>query len=176
MTQTSKEYALALFELAAEQDGVCACNDALRLIDRQFSDQPEYAAILACPNIPLDIRKGLLTQAFEGSIPPDVLSFLQLLCEKGRIGIFSECEKEFDELYQAFSHVTRIRVVSAVALSDTQKQALLTKLEHFSHSRVVPTYEIDPSILGGLILYLGDKMIDGSILSRLKEVKEVIDK
>ena len=176
MTQTSKEYALALFELAAENDEVCAYNDALQLIDSQFRAQPEYAEILACPNISLEVRKGLIARAFDGSIPADVLSFLQLLCEKGRIAIFSECKKEFDELYQAFSHTTRIRVVSAVALSDAQKQALLAKLERFSHSQVVPTYEIDPSILGGLILYLGDRMIDGSILSRLKEVKEVIDK
>ena len=113
-------------------------------------------------------------EAFGAHVPEYVLSFTQLLCEKGHIRLFGECADEYEKMYTALKAVSDARVVSAVALTDGEKSALMAKLEQMTGNLVVPTYETDPSLIGGVVIYVGDTVIDGSLKSRLKDIKEVI--
>ena len=106
MTDISKEYAAALFALARESGQERAFSAALALIDRQLTAQPEYAALLSSPNVPLKERLGLLEEAFGAQVPEYVLSFTQLLCEKGHIRQFSACVQEYEALVRALSDVS----------------------------------------------------------------------
>ena len=132
MTQISKEYAGALFELAGEQDRAGEFSEALKLIRGELDSQPEYTEL------------------------------------------FGECADEYEKMYTALKAVSDARVVSAVALTDGEKSALIAKLEQMTGNLVVPTYETDPSLIGGVVIYVGDTVIDGSLKSRLKDIKEVI--
>ena len=176
MTEISKEYAQALFELAKEQGTEKEFSEALGKIAVELESAPEYAELLSSPNIPLDERKSLIAHAFADHVPEYVLSFTQLLCQQGHMREFSSCVKAYDELYKALESISTARVISAVALSEAQKEALIKKLEKVSGHMVTATYEIDESLLGGLTVYIDDKVIDGSLRRKLKEVKEVIDK
>ena len=174
MTQISKEYAVALFELAKEQSCAKEFSDALKLIRGEFDAQPEYIELLSSPNIPSAERRRLIGDAFGTHVPGDVLSFTQLLCEKEHIRLFGECADEYDKLYTALEAVSAARVVSAVELTEEEKTSLITKLEKLTGRTVLPSYELDPSLIGGAVIYIGDTVIDGSLRSRLKEIKEVI--
>ena len=174
MTQISKEYAGALFELAGEQDRAGEFSEALKLIRGELDSQPEYTELLSSPNIPIPERRKLIEEAFGAHVPEYVLSFTQLLCEKGHIRLFGECADEYEKMYTALKAVSDARVVSAVALTDGEKSALIAKLEQMTGNLVVPTYETDPSLIGGVVIYVGDTVIDGSLKSRLKDIKEVI--
>ena len=70
----------------------------------------------------------------------------------------------------------KVKIRSAVALSEDQKQRLQTKLETIHTAKVFITYEIDPSLIGGVVMETDDKVTDGSIRHRLQEVKEVIER
>ncbi len=174
MTQISNEYAGALFELAREQGRAGEYSSALALIRRELDAQPEYIELLSSPNIPVEERKGLLERAFGAHVPADVLSFTQLLCEKGRIRTFGECADGYDKLYKALEAISSARIVSAVELTEDEKNALVSKLEKLTGRNVLPCYELDPSLIGGAVIYIDDTVIDGSLKSRLKEIKEVI--
>lgn len=176
MTEISRGYASALFELACEQDCRQEFLDALNLIQKSFSSFPEYVGILSSPNIPLAERTGLVSSAFSGKVPEYVLSFTELMIEKGHIGMFGECLKEYEKLYRALSELSEARVVSAEELTEDEKQRLLEKLEKISGHRVEASYETDKSLIGGLVVYMDGRVIDGSIRSRIKDVKEVIGK
>lgn len=176
MTETSKEYAAALFELARETASEEEFGRALAFIRSVFAEDPEYADLLSTPSIPISERKALIEQAFASRVPAYVLSLTELLCEKGHIREFGRCVSEYEALYKALEAVSTARVVSAVPLSEDEREALVGRLQKLSGHMVDAEYEIDKSIIGGVIIYMDDKVIDGSIKHKLKEVKEVIGK
>ena len=115
-----------------------------------------------------------MEQAFADQVPEYVLSFTQLLCANGHIQQFHDCVSEYESMYKALSSVSTARVVSAVELTDGEKSALINKLEKLTGHTVTASYETDDGILGGVVVYVDDKVIDGSLRHRLKEVKEAI--
>lgn len=115
-----------------------------------------------------------MENAFAGKIPEYVLSFTQLLCEKGHIRDFEKCTAEYEKLFKALQSMSNARIVSAIALTDSEKSALIKKLEKMSGHIVTAQYETDSKLLGGVVIYMDDTVIDGSIKHQIKEVKEVI--
>ena len=172
MTDTAKEYAEALFALAGEQGKEKEFLSALRLIESELEKAPEYLEILASPDIPAKERIKAVSDAFKESIPEDVMSLLSVMIEKGCIKSIKGCIFEYGELYRESSNIASAKVISAVELSDRQKQALKEKLEKISGKRVEISYETDKSIIGGLTVFIGGNVIDGSLRHDIKEVKE----
>ena len=176
MTRTYKEYGEALFALAVETDNTEAFKSALDTVCAVFENDPEYVDFLACYGIPVSERVSALEQAFCDTLPEYVLSFLQLLCEHGAIKELDECVKMYNSLYARHIKQTTAIVTSAVALDDAQKTALIKKLGQITGQNVTLDCKIDKSVLGGLVIELDGKIIDGSLRHKLHKVKEVIDK
>lgn len=176
MSKISSEYAAALFELGMEKDSLESFADALELVSDVFMNNPDYPKVLSSYSIPLSERLDLIEKAFSGSVERDVVSFLKLLCEKKHIGEFLDCAKQFKDMLCEINKVSTAKVISAVRLDDDEKKALESKLEKLSGNKVVIDYEIDESILGGLIIEIDGKVMDSSLKKHLKEVKDVINK
>ena len=173
MNRISREYAVALFSLAQEKHQETAWGEALAVILGQFDSQPEYAALLNAPNIPASEREALIDGAFS-SLPAEVLSFLKILSARGLIFEFGECGREYKKLTDELMKVTTARVGSASALNEAEKQKLKDRLEKVTGRRVEMELRVDPSLLGGVVVYVDGKIIDGSLRSRLRQVKDVI--
>lgn len=175
MAQISKEYAEALFALACENGKEGRFMEALEEVGKIFEEAPEYPEFLASPSIPLQERLNAIEAAFGDAVPEYLLSWLELLCEKGRIGYFSECVKEYRALLNAKQSVVTAKVTSAVALTDKELEALKQKLEKISGNTILPVCSVDPALLGGVVVEIGGKVIDGSLRHRLQRVKEVME-
>lgn len=174
MTEIAKEYATALFTLSLEEGGVEEYRKSLELIDEVFSENPEYKEFLSSPSISLGERLSALSSVFEGKVHENLLSFLKLLCEKGRISFLEDAIKEYKLLYDASLHISTAKIISAVSLTNKEKEKLLTKLESMSGGPVNAEYEIDETIIGGIIIELDGKVLDGSLKHRLNEIKGVM--
>ena len=175
MTEISKEYSEALFSLACEYGSVDETLSALETVAETFDAQPEYLALLSSPSVPLGARTEAIEQAFGGILPEHAVSFLQLLCEKRRIGAFYECLKEYRALVNARGAVVTATITSAVALTEEELSALKQKLEKLSGKTVITECHTDPSIMGGVIVEMDGTVIDGSVRHRLRELKEVMN-
>lgn len=175
MTELSKDYAEALFALAAEEKQEKAYLDALESVNDLFADNPEYTELLAAPSVPQSERTGLIEQAFGDSLPEQVLSFVQLLCAHGRIRSLPACTEEYRRLYQAAVAMSTAYVTSAVPLTDDEKERLAEKLSALSRCRVELVCAVDESLLGGITVQLDGKVMDGSLRRRLQVVKDVIE-
>lgn len=173
MMQTDKEYAEALFMLAAEEQSTESYSEALAVICRLVTENPEYMEFLASPAISLEERLQAVDEAF-GSMPEHIVSFIKLLCENRRIRTLSSCIEEYNKLAMALSNKTVANVYSAVELSTEQKQAICMKLEKLTGKIIEPVYTIDESLIGGVKIDVEGKTYDGSIRNRLKDVKDVI--
>ena len=176
MTSTAREYATALFMLAKESGQEDGFLEALELVNRQFAENPAYVEMLRSPGIPKAERQKALETAFAAVLPREVLIFLQLLCKAGHMREFSACLTEYTELYRAEKQISVGRVVSAIPLTETEKENLLAHMEKLCGHQVSLEYTVDQTLLGGITVEIDGKILDGSLRHRLHEVKEVIAK
>ena len=174
MTEIAKEYGTALFSLAMEEGKTEEYAEALRTVLGIFEQNPEYLSLLSGPSIPLGERLSSLREVFASALPVHVLSYLSLLCEKGRISCFGESAEEYFALLNASRNRSNAVVTSAVALTDGEKDQLRRKLEVLRGGTVQMTFSVDPSLLGGVVVEMDGKVLDGSMRHRLREVKEVM--
>ena len=174
MTDLSREYAEALFALAAEHDQTKDCLEALDTAANLLTDNPDYVELLACPAISKDERDGLLEQTFGQILPEQVLAFIQLLCAHGRIRSLNDCIAEYRLLYQTAVAMSTAEVVSAVPLTEAEKQKLSEALSARLGRTVTLVCTVDESLLGGMVVHVDGKVLDGSLRSRLHAVKEVM--
>ncbi len=174
MNRISKEYAAALFSLAAEKGQEALFGSALRDILKAFETHPEYRELLNTPSIPAAERRALAAEAFGDTVPQEVLSMLQILSTKGYIPEFGPIAAEYEKLLDHMNSVSAAQVRSACPLSDEEKDKLKKKLEKISGRSVIMTCTSDPSLLGGVVVEMDGKLIDGSLRTRLRRIKEVI--
>ena len=174
MNDVGKEYGAALFMLASEESAREEYAKALETVKSAFASSPEYALLLSSPSISQGERLGAIEKTFSDVVPPYVLSFLQLMCEKGRLCFLDTAIDEFFALLDASKRVSNAKVTSAVALTDAEKQKLTSRLEALCKGEVNTEYFIDENLLGGLVVELDGKIMDGSLRQRLREIKEVI--
>lgn len=173
MTGPEKDYAAALFMLAAEEQCTDSYHEALVTVCRAIEGEPDYLEFLSSPAIPLVERLSAIDEAF-GTLPEHVVSFLKVLCEHGHIRVLPACAEEFDNLLQALSNRTTARITSAVPLDEAQRQALCRKLETLTGKGVDPVYAVDSSLYGGVVIEVEGKTYDGSLRHRLYDVKDVM--
>jgi F-type H+-transporting ATPase subunit delta len=174
MTDIGKEYAQALFMLACEEGNAEEVAEGLTLVREALTEEPRYAELLSSPSISLGERLAAVKAAFGTAVTPRVLSFVQLLCEKGRMGCFFEAADAYAELLDFARHVSSVVVTSAVELTAEEKQKLIQKLESLCNGRVNAEYVVDASLIGGLVVEIDGKVFDGSLRHRLRKVKDVM--
>lgn len=175
MVQTEREYAEALFALAAEENAAEEYLLSLKTIRELMLENGEYIEFLASPAIPLSERISSVEEAFGASMPEYVVSFIKLLCENGKVRTLFGCIDEFAKLALAFSNRVTAEIYSAVELSDEQKSAVCKKLEKLTQKSIDPVYIIDESLIGGVKIEVDGKTYDGSIRHRLGEIKDVMN-
>ena len=173
MTDLSREYAEALFALAAENDQTKEYLEALESVGAALTDNPDYVELLACPAIPRDERDGLLAQTF-GSLPEQVLAFVQLLCAHGRIRSLDDCIEAYRLLYRTAVAMSTAQVTSAVPLTEQEKERLAAALTARMGRTVTLECTVDESLLGGLTVCVDGKVLDGSLRERLRDIKDVM--
>ena len=175
MTDTSKEFASALFDLAMDNREEEAVLTALQMLRHVFAAQPEALAMYASPSIPKKERLAAMEQAFSGAVPQTVMSFLQVLCSHGQMKELMDCMAGYEELYNAAKKLSTAYVTSAVPLDEDQKSKLKQQLEKRLGRIIRLECRSDASRLGGLVVEVDGKVIDGSIRHRLHEIKEVMN-
>lgn len=175
MIEVGKEYGAALFMLACEENQQTAYANALENLKKAFLDQPEYFELISSPSIPLRERLGVIEETFADALPEHVLSYVKLLCEKGRMSSFMESIEEYKALLNASEHIANAKITSAVELTEAEKANLIHRLEIQEKCKVHAEYCVDPSLLGGVIVEVDGKIMDGSLRHRLYEIKEVMN-
>ena len=174
MTQTNKEYANALFSLAAEHQAIEQYEKSLKKIGNIFCENQDYIKILESPAIPLSERISLIDEAFGSTYTEYLVSFIKVLCENGHINEICSCIEEFCNLVRIYKNRTIATIYYVEPLSEEQKNALLEKLQKISGKIIEPEFVKDESLIGGIRVQIDDKIFDGSIKHRLNKAKGVI--
>lgn len=175
MTAIYKEYAEALFILARECGEEKKVLSELEGVCEVFLENSEYMDFISCPSIPYTERTDALAEAFV-DLSEHALSFLCILCERGRIRELFDCVKEYKRLFDALSNTKTAQVYTSVAMTDEEKKRLTQKLEKKYNCTVSLECHIDESLLGGVVIELDGRVLDGSVKSQLHQLKDVISR
>jgi len=175
MTGRGREYASALFDVAIGDGCLDEVYEGLKTIKEVLDESEEFIELLMSPAIPKEERVQVVEQSFGGNVHEDLVAFMCVLTEKGHVRDIGECFEVFDEMYKMAAKKSTAVIRSAVELSSDAKERLIDKLQKMSGHLVEPRYIIDPSLIGGVIVEMDGRRIDGSLKTRLKEIKEVLE-
>ncbi|MBQ4526703.1 MAG: ATP synthase F1 subunit delta [Clostridia bacterium] len=176
MMESGREYAQALFMIAKENSSENMYLECLEDIEICFDENTKYIDFLSSVNISKNERLSAIDEAFSKSMPEHIVSFLKILCQRERIGLFKDCVKEYKALHSFSSKTVTAKITSAFELDDDEKNSVLKKIEKVKGCSVVAEYVVDPSLIGGITVETEGSIIDNSIRSRLCDVKEVMNR
>ncbi len=161
-------YATALFELARDRSQIEAVERSLASLKQALDEVPEFKTVTTSPELSRDqAERTVLAVADQMGVDPLTRNFLGVLSENRRLGQLGNVARDFNILTAAHRGEVTAEVVSAHALSDDQMDALRKQLRARVGRDVNIQFRIDPSILGGLVVKIGSRMIDNSIRTRL---------
>jgi F-type H+-transporting ATPase subunit delta len=166
----AKRYAQAAFELALESDALAAWTGALGRIAHFMSDGDAARALLN-GRVSRDVKHQLIDAGL-GDLPRTALNLAHILVNKGRIGLATEIAEQFTRMVEEHQGLSRAKATTAVDLSDTDREALLQRLRQSTGRQVLLETSVDPAILGGVVVQIGDRLIDGSTKSRLEALRD----
>ncbi len=167
------EYGKALF-LITEEDG--CTEEALSEVNSVRSilkSNPEYVKILDTPALSKEERLSLIDKAFS-CVAESVRNLLKILCERRSVYVFEKVADEFGKLYDASRGIERVEAVTAIPLTEEQKDALTKKLSSHLGKTVIISNITDISILGGVKLRYCGMQLDGSVKTRLDKFEEAL--
>lgn len=166
-----KRYAQALYDVAKTKNQVDKYIADLTAIVKVIDGSADFQRVIKHPEITTKEKKKFFINLFKGKIDEDLLTFLLILIEKDRILFLKEKLTELKkiDMEQKGTIIAHVRTVTP--LKDYQRQALVEKLMEKHQKRIELDETIDPDLLGGILIRVGDELVDGSVRSDLEELK-----
>lgn len=162
------KYAEALIKIAKSQDRLDVQAEELNLITKVILSNENLIKIIRHPGIKLEDKELLLRNVFKHySLSVDTLNLLSLLLKKDKFNLLEGISSKYQQIVDTLENRCQVDIVSAVPLRKHEEEKLITKLSNILQAKIILKVNINPKILGGLVLHIGDKIIDGSIVRRL---------
>ena len=172
-SKAGARYAKSLLDLSKEQNAVEDVKNDMVFFEKIVNDNSELEAILKNPIVPLDKKQGILEGVFGGKVHAITNSFFKLVVKKGRSAILFDTAKQFVQQYNAIKGIVTAEVTSASALTDANRAEVISLVKkELNASEVVVKEKVDPALIGGFILKVGDRQFDASIASGLTKLKK----
>ena len=169
VTARAKRYAEAVAQLARDANSWEQWDQDLAGLARLVEDAP-FKAVLESPKVPLARKEEMIAQGLPNA-DPLTRNLAQLLILRRRIDAAPDILTEFRRMYDTHRGIEHVKVVTAVPLEQREFDALLQQLVTMTGKRVEVETEVDPEILGGVIVRIGDKLIDGSTKGLLEALR-----
>ncbi len=166
----ARRYAESAFEIAGRDQAYDGWRRELDLAATVLED-PAVGRGLSDPTVPTETREAALGAGLGRQVSGPVLNLLRLLIRRGRIEDLPRIASEFGRLDNTRLGITPARAVSAAPLEPAEVTALTARLEQMTGGRIELSQEVDPSLLGGLVVRVGDRLIDGSVRGRLERLR-----
>jgi F-type H+-transporting ATPase subunit delta len=171
--KAASRYAKSLIDLSIELNALEDMRNDMVLIEQVITKNSVLEAVLSNPIIPLGKKAGILTNIFGTQVHQATKSFLQLIVSKGRSSILFETSKQFVLQYNQIKGIVAANVVSAVELTDANRDEIVALVKaQVGAKAVILNEKIDTNLIGGFVLTVGDKQFDASISSSLNKLRK----
>jgi F-type H+-transporting ATPase subunit delta len=169
----ARRYAQALFMAAQKKDVIARIGEdfaAIERVDRASGDR--LRLFLEAPQVRHDHKIAVVEQGLRPFVHPLVIEFFRLLLAKKRVFRLRDIIEEFAHLVEKHQGIVRAKVTSAVPLNDSELAGLVASLESALAQKVKVDAHVDPAILGGLVVKVGDRIADRSVTTLLSQLRD----
>jgi F-type H+-transporting ATPase subunit delta len=169
----ARRYAQALFLAASRKEAVAQVGqDLSQVLVIDTAQGGRIRHFLEAPQVTVEQKLSVLEKGFRGHVHGLVVEFLKLLLRKKRLFHLRDIVEQFEGLVEKHQGIVRARVTTAVPLLDAETEALVRALEQSLHKKVRAVTHVDPSILGGMVVKVGDRIADRSVARMLEIMRE----
>jgi F-type H+-transporting ATPase subunit delta len=154
-----------------EQAGVERLYQDSQTLKSQLLENPQFLELLKHPDISKEEKEAVLARVFERWMMPELYGLLRLLVEKDRIGWILDILEDVSERYKAYMNIGVVYVTSPEQLPEKKAKEIEKKiLDTTDFETLEMHYQTDPSLIGGLVIRIGDRVVDGSVKTRLENM------
>jgi F-type H+-transporting ATPase subunit delta len=164
----ARNYAAALRDLAHTRAEVTAYGVLLDAVAGAVTTEPRVEAVLASPRVPKERKKQLLREALADHAPRPFVGFLEAVVQRGRQNLLGEIARAYEEMVDVYLGRVHAGVTTAHPTDPESARAIAAALARIVGKEVLPHFRTDPRLLGGLIVRMGDRVLDGSLRRRLR--------
>ncbi|SDS49992.1 ATP synthase F1 subcomplex delta subunit [Polaribacter sp. KT25b] len=168
-------YAKAILNLAKDSKEETAVNDDMLFISKTISENDEFEVMLNSPIVKISDKINILNAIFKGKVNNITLGLFHLLQDNKRISMLYSIAKQYAIIYDFDKHMQVAKVTTAVPLTKEIETKVLAKIVTLTGDKANLENEVNPNILGGFILRVGDMQYDASISNYLNELKKEFD-
>ncbi len=163
-------YAKAILDLAISKNYQDAVANDMKTIAKTINSNLELSTFIQNPTISVEVKEKALLEVFANS-NPTTKGLFHLLFENKRFEILGEIASEYNKLFDEENGIQVAKVTTAIAMDADLEAKVLAKIATFSDKKITIENKIDPSIIGGFILRIGDKQYNASVANRLQVLK-----
>ena len=167
---SGRRYGQAIFELAQEQGEAGQWGQEVALVAEAFTD-PDFNALLKHAGVSAEDKRSAVDTVL-GGVNPMVRNMVNLLVARGLVDAIPEACEEYAELLDRQEGRQRVEVTTAVPLTDDELRRITDFISGLIRQEVVVTARVDEEVLGGLVIQIGDRLLDGSARARLDGLRE----
>ena len=173
----SKTYGQALFELALEENALEQILEEEAFVKEVFAENEDLVTLLNHPKISKDEKSQVVENMFKGKISDTMVGFLVTVVTKERYDELNNIFQYLEEKVKEYKNIGVVSVTTAVKLTEEQKVQLTNRLlEVTSFKQLEFNYEVNPDIIGGMILRIGDRVVDSSIRTEIDQMAKSLSK
>jgi len=175
MEEIAEVYSRALFDVAKEKDVLDEIHDELGQFVEELDENRDLQVFFFSPYFSSQEKKDGISKMISGA-DDNFVRFLELLAERHRMPAVFRIKRDFDELYAEERKLLPVTITSAIELDKSLVKDIRKKIEEQTDRKVELTTKVDPDVLGGLVLRVGNKVLDGSIRTRLERLRKQVAK
>lgn len=176
LSTIARPYAEALFRVATEDQRADALDQWSALVSRMgaVASDPDMSRLMSDPRVSADQVYGVYVGAVGGDLDTHAQNFVRTLIDNGRLGAMPEIGAQFAQLVDAQQGSAEARITSAFAMNDGDVAELVTALEKKFAVKLKPVVAVDATLIGGVRVVVGDRVLDTSVRSRLDAMRAVL--
>lgn len=175
LASVATQYAEAALELAEASDDKTApvkvLND-LAGVKEVFAQTPDLSMVLRNPSIASEDKKSMLLKSFKGKVHDITLRLIELLVDRRRLDLIDSVETRFRDLVRERQNIVSASLISSQELTQSEIADIKARLTEHLGKKLELDVSVDKSLLGGVVLRLGDQVIDGSLKGKLSTIEK----
>lgn len=170
-SRVASRYAKSLIELAIEKNALEEIYQDMQLFDKTCQTNRDFRMMLKNPIINHDKKKSILYKIFQGKVNESTIAIFDIITRKNREEILPSLAEEFIHQYHKHKNIDEVLVTSSVPLTPELREKLIQNIKERTGHKVDLTEKVDPDLIGGFVLQIGDRMMDNSVKSKLKALQ-----
>ena len=171
LQQVGEIYAKALLAVGSDSGKVDVLVDQLGEVSGAVASVPSLKTALESPRIDPAAKLSLLEKAFQGKVEPSLLNFLKVLAKKGRFGCLASAASAASRLRDDAAGRVQAVLTTASVVDDSIRERIAKRLSEVIGQQVSLTAQVDPAVIGGVVVRVGDTVYDGSVVNQLSQVR-----